>query len=328
MSITLDGKYVNLMADFEILTFLNNARKAKGKYRVQSHIAILRTAIIRIFDDILGIVDSMTVRQIFYALVSRAVIEKTENGYKKVMRQLRDMRRERALPYAWIADNTRWRRKPRTYADITEFIKDSQQTYRKAIWNNQDTYVEIWCEKDALAGVIGDITNKWDVPLYVIRGQTSDTYAHNAMESLEGIDKPVNIYYFGDWDPSGKSICDTLEKKLVEFAQEFHVSMTFERVAVLPEQIEQWNLPTRPTKKGDPNAKNWKGGSVELDAIPPQQLQQLVEEVIDQHVNQDILNRTIHQERLEKESLKHFLDTFKPNNVELGSQFRVDDSDV
>jgi hypothetical protein len=53
---------------------------------------------------------------------------------------------------------------------------------------------------------------------------------------------------------------------------------TFERVAVTPEQIVAWDLPTRPDKKsGDP--------AVEVDAIPPNQLRDMCRHAIERHVD-------------------------------------------
>jgi hypothetical protein len=39
-----------------------------------------------------------------------------------------------------------------------------------SLWNDQETYVEIWLEKDALAGVLYQETEQWNVPLMVARG--------------------------------------------------------------------------------------------------------------------------------------------------------------
>ena len=58
----------------------------------------------------------MTVRQVFYQATVRGVIEKTEDGYAKVQTLLADMRRDGELPYEWLADNTRWMRKPKTFS--------------------------------------------------------------------------------------------------------------------------------------------------------------------------------------------------------------------
>jgi hypothetical protein len=101
----------------------------------------------------------MTVRQVFYQATVRGLIEKTEAGYDKVKVLLGDMRRERGLPYHWIADNTRWMPKPRTYDGPEEAIQNTAQFYRKSLWTGADAYVEAWLEKDALAGVLYEITD-------------------------------------------------------------------------------------------------------------------------------------------------------------------------
>jgi hypothetical protein len=78
----------------------------------------------------------------------------------------------------------------------------------------------------------------------------------------------------------------------------------FERIAVNVDQIEEWNLPTRPTKKTDTRSKTFKGASVEADAIPPADLRALVEEAITQHIDQRVLTTTKVAERSERELLK------------------------
>ena len=93
----------------------------------------------------------MTVRQVFYALVAAGVISRSESAYRKVGYHLVWMRRRGILPYHFIADNTRWMRKPQTYDSVYAFLETGQKTYRRGLWQGQSVYVEIWCEKDALA---------------------------------------------------------------------------------------------------------------------------------------------------------------------------------
>ena len=57
----------------------------------------------------------MTVRQVFYQATVRGIVEKSEAGYTKVQTDLVQMRRAGTLPYGWLADNTRWQRKPRSF---------------------------------------------------------------------------------------------------------------------------------------------------------------------------------------------------------------------
>ena len=65
------------------------------------------------------------------------------------------------------------------------------------------------------------------------------------------------------------------------------IEIRFHRVAVRPEQIIEWSLPTRPTKKTDSRAKGFADVSVELDAIDPDRLRSLVQECIEQHLPQE-----------------------------------------
>lgn len=111
-----------------------------------------------------------TVRQIFYLASVRGAVTKDESGYDRVQGDLLAMRREGQLPYGWIVDYTRWQRRPVTFDSIDEALSDTAATYRKALWRDADSYVEIWLEKDALSGVVLPVTKKFDVPLMVARG--------------------------------------------------------------------------------------------------------------------------------------------------------------
>ena len=157
--------------------------------------------------DLLRDDNPMTIRQLFYRLVSLGTIAKTEAEYKSTVgRLLIEMRRDGEVPFNWIADNTRWMRKPRTHSSLAGFLRRSAETYRRSIWDNQDAYVEVWLEKDALAGVLIDVTDPWDVPLMVTRGYASLSYLHAAAVCIKSKRKPAFLYYLGDHDPSGLDI--------------------------------------------------------------------------------------------------------------------------
>ncbi len=154
------------------------------------------------------------------------------------------------------------------YGSVEEALEATRQHYRRDYWRELDDYVEVWLEKDALAGVLYRVTDEWGVPLMVTRGFASLSYIHNAAETIQRVGKPTHIYYFGDYDPSGVEIDRNLERRLREFApgSEIH----FERVAVRREQIDEFDLPTRPTKRGANHGHGLhEGESVEVDAIPP-----------------------------------------------------------
>jgi hypothetical protein len=132
------------------------------------------------FYEIIEAMKPMTVRQVFYQATISGLVEKSEAGYAKVQTDLVLMRKTGDLPYGWLADNTRWQRRPRTFDGVAEALKETARLYRKALWSDADCYVEIWLEKDALSGVIYPVTSMFDVPLMVARGYASLSFLHTA----------------------------------------------------------------------------------------------------------------------------------------------------
>src|SRR5262245_51339580 len=225
----------------------------------------------------------MTVRQVFYQATVHGLVEKAESGYAKVQTDLTLMRKAGDLSYDWLTDNTRWQRKPRTFSSIEEALQDTARFYRKSLWTDADSYVEIWLEKDALAGVVLPITSMYDVPLMVARGYASLSFLYNAAEYINTLDVPTYIYHLGDFDPPGVNAGEKIEETLNELAPDAEIY--FERIAVTSEQIAEWDLPTRPTKASDTRAKAFGSNlSVELDAIEPNQLRAVVQEAIEDHL--------------------------------------------
>jgi hypothetical protein len=246
-----------------------------------------------------------TVRQVFYQATVRGLIEKSEAGYDKVQRQLVDLRRTGRVPYSSITDNTRWQRKPVTFDSPAEAVERTAASYRRAFWSELDTYLEVWLEKDALAGVLMPVTRRYDVPLMVSRGYASLSYPHEAASYMRELEKDVVILHFGDHDPSGRDAADKIEATLREFAPE--VEIEFIHAAVTPEQIEECRLPTRPTKKSDPRSKTWTGGdSVELDAIEANALRNLCEDWIEYFIPKDWLGNLRAAEESERDFLRHW----------------------
>ena len=232
--------------------------------------------------EIVKAMKPMTVRQTFYQATVRGIVEKSEAGYAKVQTDLVVMRKAGEMPFDWLADNTRWQRKPRTFSSVEQALQDTARLYRKALWSDTKIYVEVWLEKDALAGVILPVTSAYDVALMVARGYASLSFLHSAAEYIGGLDVPTYIYHLGDFDPSGVNAGEKIEETLREMAPAAEIH--FERLAVIPEQIEVWDLPTRPTKATDSRAKGFGAVSVELDAIEPDTLRAVVMEAIERHL--------------------------------------------
>jgi hypothetical protein len=247
----------------------------------------------------------MTVRQVFYQATVRGIVPKTERGYAMVGTDLTVMRRAGELSYSWLADHTRWQRKPQTYDGIEDALRATADYYRKDLWAHADSYVEVWLEKDALSGVLMPVTSRYDVPLMVARGYASLSFLHSAASFIGALDVPAFIYHCGDFDPFGVNAGEKIEQTLREMAP--YADLIFERIAVNPDQIAAWNLPTRPTKQTDSRAKGFGDESVELDAIEPNRLREIVEQAIERHLPPDQLAVLEAAEQSERSILRNMI---------------------
>ena len=210
-----------------------------------------------------------------------------------------------------FSDSTRWHIKATVFDSITDALTRTRDTYRRDLWATQSSYVEVWIEKDAIAGVIDDVTDSFGVPLFVCRGFASLSSMYSASQIFKEAQlygKDVTIFHLGDYDPSGHAAADAIERT---FGETFDCSINFNRIAILPEQIERFNLPTRPTKQGDSRARGWRGSeSVELDSMPPSGLRSLVENAITSLIDWYEWEHLKQIEREERETLERTLAGF------------------
>src|ERR1044071_1402661 len=149
----------------------------------------------------------------------------------------------------------------------------------------------------------------------VTRGYPSISYLDEAAEELSEQQKPAYLYYFGDYDPSGVDITRAVESGIREFAPDAEIY--FQRVAVTTEQITALQLPTRPTKTSDSRSKNFGDASVEVDAIPPGTLRDLVRDCITRHIDQDALDRLELVEAAEKETMRRISDAWQAGRLDV-----------
>jgi hypothetical protein len=184
------------------------------------------------------------------------------------------------------------------------------------LWNDAKEYVEIWCEKDALAGVIYPITSLYDVPLMVTRGFSSETFAYEAIAARENDYRSYHVYYLGDFDRAGHDGARSLQEKLERFADEVSVEVNFEILAVTQWQIRNWNLPTREPKRKSAADRKWPHDfACELDAIPPDRMRTLVEEAINRHLPQDKLEILKAAEEAERDLITRLVGKIAPKRT-------------
>jgi hypothetical protein len=286
------------------------AGSIKRTRRTKAEVGNIRTDI----RSVLAADPPMTVRQVFYQLVIRGAIEKTEAQYQgTVIRLLTDMRMSGEIPFAWIVDESRRSRQTRTYDSVAEAVQDTAKFYRRSALRECDAYVEIWSEKEALAGIIWDVASDYDVPVMVSKGMPSLTQIHAtaaavARAAISG--KETHIYQFGDHDPSGVLIPEAMRHRLNQICERLDVpAPLIRRVALTELQIAIHDLPSRPTKRdGNTHAHTFEGESTELDALPASVLRSLVRESIERHISPSQLETLRAAEESERQILEAWAD--------------------
>jgi|SRR5262245_15997289 len=257
---------------------------------------------------ILGVIDeeegAMTIRHLFYRLVGLGVIEKTERAYKTLCGHLAKWRRDGEVAWDSFTDSTRWHIAPPMFDNPEDAWKRTCRSYRRDLWATQYWYIEVWVEKDAIAGLIEPVTREFGVPLFVCRGFASLSSMYSAALTFKEVQeqaKEVCIYHLADYDPSGHAAADAIERT---FENDFDCPINFERIAILPEHIEQFDLATRPVKEST-HTRSWTGAEcVELDSMRPADLRGLIEAAITSRIEARAWNALRRTEKIEREAME------------------------
>ena len=240
---------------------------------------------------------ALTLRQLYYRLVSRHLFPNTINSYKRLSRLMVRAREEGDVPVNCLEDRSRriLGRGDAGYTSAQDFLKrrlaslrESYKEFRMPMWDAQPNYIVVSLEKDALSRLVGDVANQYAVRTFPTRGYPSFTYVQRMAgyirNRLKG--KPTVVLYFGDFDPSGIDIERDLSARLGRYkAGEFIVH----RVALTKDQIVKYSLPPMPVKKSDARSHNFVAShgdeSVELDAIDPNTLKLMVAQSIASYID-------------------------------------------
>ena len=240
---------------------------------------------------------SLTLRQLYYQFVTKNWLKNTFQNYKRLGSIINDARLAGLIDWDSITDITRYLRRIPDWSSPRDFINKQGQQYAEDLWRDQEHYVEVWIEKDALIGVIQRPCDKWRVPCLSCRGYVSQSELYEASKRLkfeseqrEDDHRPVTIIHLSDHDPSGLDMTEDLTKRLDMFCGEGVVNV--ERIALTYEQITQYNPPPNPVKETDSRhigyAERFGSESWELDSLRPSVIAGLVEDAIRQRLDEDL----------------------------------------
>lgn len=262
--------------------------------------------------------DPITLRQLYYRLVALGMTNDLPH-YKKVINAMKDARWKKDVDFEAFIDRERslfgeTEAEPVILTESVENGKDQIKAwmgnYYLNRWENQPDYVEVWIEKKALQGVFERPCKKFDVGLAPCKGYPSLTFLYEAsMRFNSALDRKQNpvILYFGDFDPSGEDIPRSVAENLSRMGVEGEVK----RIALNQQQITEMGLPSVPAKLKDTRTRNWGGvGVVELDAVEPNTLTQMVTDSLMEHFDTRLYGVLKQREKIEREQYQKELKSF------------------
>lgn len=266
----------------------------------------------------------LTIRGLHYQLVSRGMTNDMQH-YKRVVTATGQARwdgiisfdafsdRDRALACSTNANET-------ILEDMEDTAKEQVRlwmtSYHKNRWENQPYYPEVFIEKKALEGVFYKPCKKNQIALGACKGYPSLTFLHDAAIRFQNAvynDKKPIILYFGDYDPSGEDIPRALQENIIKLGcPEIEVR----RICLKEEQVLAWHLPPAPAKLTDSRTANWDGlGQVELDAVKPEILTDLLNNAIDEIFDWDLYDDLQRMEEDERETFRSDMKNFVDNEL-------------
>jgi hypothetical protein len=233
---------------------------------------------------------NLTLRQLYYQFVARGLIRNNDKEYVKLGSILNRGRLAGLIDWEAIVDRTRFSRSINHWASPERIIQASAEQYAVDTRADQDYYVEVWVEKDALIDVVEQVCNKEDVACLSCRGYVSQTAIWEAAQRFIGAEdngKETILLHLGDHDPSGIDMSRDIQDRLDMFGS----SVTVQRIALIMDQIEEYNPPPNPAKLTDSRCnkyiERYGEESWELDALDPRTITGIIQENIEYYTDRN-----------------------------------------
>ncbi len=257
----------------------------------------------------------LTLRQLYYQLVSRDIVPNKKEEYKKLSTLLKEGRMGGVVDWDAIEDRLRKPDKPSSFDSPKDLMKAAISQYQKPRQDGQPYYMEVWVEKDALSGVLSRVTRKYHIPIMVNRGYSSVSAMYDAFMRIVNYAAyqqiPARIIYLGDFDPSGLDMIRDISDRIIEFKDGYNdgdlvreMDFDVDAVALTMDQIIRYDPPPNPAKIEDPRAKDFirrhGGQSWEVDALKPEVLNQILEDAIACYLDLDQYNTVVASEAKDK----------------------------
>ena len=262
----------------------------------------------------------LTLRQLYYQFVARDIIPNNQKSYDNLGALISNARLAGLIDWRAIEDRTRNIRNAFHWEDPNELLLSAANQFDLNKWACQREYVEVWVEKDALVGIVGQAAERYDVPYFSCRGYVSQTEmwgaAQRIMRKLDEHEH-ATIIHLGDHDPSGKDMTRDIRERINMFAShdgydEFNIEIR--RVALEMGQIQKYNPPPNPAKLTDSRCgryiEQYGRSSWELDALEPMVLENIITTAVEDCLNIPLFNQMQEKEAEIKRKLKRYAENF------------------
>lgn len=249
----------------------------------------------------------LTLRQLYYQFVARDLLPNRDQSYKRLGSIISDARLAGLVSWHAIVDRTR-----NTEGDYSGFsitherlIKNAARGYFEDLWADQPARVEVWVEKEALAGVVERAASGLRCAHFPNRGYVSQSAMWEAAQRMVGYvneGKDAVILHLGDHDPSGIDMTRDITDRMDLFVGEGLVEV--KRIALNMDQIERYSPPPNPAKITDSRSQSYISRfgqqSWELDALDPSTLNTLIQNEVRHYMDEDAWGEATQHERSER----------------------------
>lgn len=254
----------------------------------------------------------LTLRQLYYQFVAHHGLPNEEKSYKSLGKIVSDARLAGLLDWNAIEDRGRVADVPRQWSSAGSLVDIALNQFRLPRWEGQDYYVELWVEKQALAGVLETVADEHHITLMVNKGYSSQSAMHESAErfrreGLRGLKSSI-LLYLGDHDPSGEDMVRDVRDRLEMFRVK---NIEVIKVALTMDQIEEYDPPPNPAKITDSRARayieKYGDSSWEVDALDPSVLVSLIEESIEPYLDREKMHEVIEREQEQVREIRDFI---------------------
>jgi hypothetical protein len=251
----------------------------------------------------------LSLRQLFYQLVTENAFPNSERSYQRLIRIVSDARLAGVMDWHHIEDrgrtahHTSWAgHQP---SDQEEIIRQAKWNYALDLWEGQDVRPEVWVEKQALEEVAQKATSGFRVGYFACKGYVSQSELWAAGQRMrktfvEHGQRPL-VLHLGDHDPSGIDMTRDIRERLELFSG---MRIEVRRLALNMEQIDELNPPPNPAKQTDSRfldyAAEYGTRSWELDAIRPEALVSLIRDELHAIIDPEPFNHQVERENGER----------------------------